>query len=60
MVKSVKQPSTYLLVEEGYGGCIRRLGWEYVLVSIVEGWEFLDTKLVLVCILPCTSLIKVM
>ena len=54
VVRSVKPTSTSILTEEGQGGCIRRLGWEDVLVSIVEGWAFLDTKLVVVCTLPCT------
>ena len=54
MVRSLKLTSTSLITEEGYGGCRRRLGCEDVLVSIVEGWVFLDTDLVVVGTLPCT------
>ena len=44
----MKLTSTSILVEEGYGGCGHRLGWEDVLDSTIEGWAFLDTELVVV------------
>ena len=44
VVRSMKPESTYIIAEEKWGRCRHRLGWEDMLVSIVDGWVFLDLR----------------